>query len=116
MFTFVCTESENYKKPVLMKTALRFEWDSNKNDINIKKHGIDFSDLPKSFTFPMLRKEDKRKDYGEKRWIALVEVYKICIVIVYSIRKDTIRIISARKANKKERKIYHEKTGRNKLG
>lgn len=116
IFTFVSKQSQNSKQNNLNKNNMKLEWDSNKNNSNIEKHGIDFSDLTKAFTLPMLKREDNRQDYGEKRWIALVELHEICIVIVYSVRKNTMRIISARKANKKERKIYHEKIGKNKLG
>jgi uncharacterized protein len=86
-----------------------FEWDESKNKANIEKHGIDFNDVPNIFEFPMVVKEDKRKDYGEKRWIAIGLLFDFIVVVVYTFRKTIIRIISVRLANKKEKETYNEK-------
>lgn len=51
---------------------MRFEWDESKNAENIRKHKIDFADVPAMFAGPMLVKLDDRQDYGEERWIGLV--------------------------------------------
>ena len=91
----------------------KFDWDENKNKQNITKHGIDFKDIPNVFNNPILIKEDKREDYGEKRFIGIGKLLSIEIVIVWTIRKNTIRIISARQANKKERNIYNERNDKN---
>ena len=88
---------------------MKFEWDKNKNEKNIEKHGIDFHDAEEVFNNPMLVKEDKRRDYGEKRYIALGLLRKFVVVVVYTIRVAVIRIISIRKANKKERNTYYER-------
>ena len=48
---------------------MRFEWDETKNEINIRKHGIDFADVEDMFNHPMLTVIDSREDYGEERWI-----------------------------------------------
>jgi len=81
--------------------------------LNLDKHNIDFADVIHLFKNPYLTKEDKRKDYGEKRWIALGIIKNGIIVVVFTFRKHTIRIISARKANKIERSIYHKKFRKN---
>jgi uncharacterized DUF497 family protein len=86
-----------------------FEWDDKKRFLNFEKHKIDFADAIQLFKNPYLTKEDKRKDYGEKRWIALGIIKNGIVVVVFTYIKHTIRIISARKANKIERNIYHEK-------
>ena len=86
-----------------------FEWDDKKRLSNLEKHKINFTDVVQLFKKPYLTKEDKRKDYGEKRWIALGIVNDKIVVAVFTYRKQNIRIISARKANKIERSIYHEK-------
>jgi uncharacterized protein len=49
---------------------VRFEWDEGKNQINIRKHGIDFRDAVDVFDHPVLTAIDQREDYGEDRWIA----------------------------------------------
>ena len=86
-----------------------FEWDDNKNTINIKRHGIDFHDAYLLFENPMLLKVDNRKDYGERRLIGLGLLFEVVVVIVFTKRGDAIRVISIRRANKNERKVYQEK-------
>ncbi|MFL9869657.1 BrnT family toxin [Paraburkholderia fungorum] len=86
---------------------VRFEWDEVKNQINIRKHGIDVRDAVDVFDHPVLTAIDQRDDYGEDRWIALGWMTAIVGVVVYVERStDVIRIISARKATKHEVKRY----------
>jgi hypothetical protein len=85
-----------------------FEWDEGKNDINISKHGIDFNDITDAFNNSMIIREDSRQDYGEDRFIGIGKIMSFEIVIVWTIRDEKIRIISARQANIKERKIYND--------
>jgi len=75
----------------------------------VEKHAIDFKDAKEVFNDPdRINSEDKRKDYGEKRWITIGKMFKAIIVVVYTIR-DATRLISARYANKKERISYESK-------
>ena len=90
-----------------------FEWDENKNISNIKKHGIDFNDSAKIFSNPMVTKVDDRKDYNKKRWIGLGRLGNTIVILAYTKRGKNIRIISIRKANKSERKIYYERIDQN---
>lgn len=72
---------------------MEFEWDENKNKSNQEKHGIDFNDAKDIFNDPnRINSEDNRKDYGEKRWIAIGKVANIFLTVVYTMR-DVIRII-----------------------
>jgi uncharacterized protein len=88
---------------------MRFEWDEAKNDINIRKHGIDFKDVVDMFNHPMLTLVDHREDYGEERWIGIGWLKTLMGVVVYTERKgDLIRIISARKAVKQEVRYYEQ--------
>ena len=87
---------------------MSLEWDQNKNIINIKKHGIDFYDADKIFKNPILTKIDERIDYKEKRWIGIGRLEKVTVVLIFTKRGKKIRIISIRKANKIERRIYNE--------
>ncbi len=90
---------------------MQFEWDESKNAINIRNHNIDFADVPGIFKNAMLIDYDDRYDYGEDRWIGLGLLRSTVVVVVFTEpRKDTIRIISARKANRKEQEEYYEKT------
>jgi uncharacterized protein len=88
---------------------ITFEWDEIKNQTNIKRHGIDFHDAALVFEQPMLISPDDRKDYGERRFVGLGLLFEVVIVIVFTKRGDAVRVISIRRANKNERKIYQEK-------
>jgi len=84
-----------------------FEWDKSKNELNIRKHGLDFADACEIFDSPMLVLPDKRRDYGEERLIGLGKVKGRVVVVAYTHRRaDVIRIISFRKANSREKKRY----------
>lgn len=88
---------------------MKFDWDKNKNAINIQKHGIDFADVVDIFNHPMLTMVDNRADYDEERWIGVGWLKTLIGVVVYTERVgDTIRIISARKATKHEVKRYEQ--------
>ena len=88
---------------------MQFEWDEAKNEANVRKHGIDFADVSVVFLRPILTKLDDRTDYGEDRWITIGLLNSIIAVIVWTERQqDVIRIISARRANKYERKRYED--------
>jgi uncharacterized DUF497 family protein len=88
---------------------MHFEWDEAKNQANIRKHGIDFNDVPDIFQHPILALRDDREDYGEDRWISIGWIKSLMGVVVYAERRgDMIRIISARKATKQEAKYYVE--------
>lgn len=89
----------------------KFEWDDDKCRSNIRKHGIDFKDVPSVFNHPLLTAYDCRADYGEERWIGIGQLRgMVVVVIVFTERdEDIIRIISARKALKHEREAYFEK-------
>jgi len=89
---------------------MKFEWDENKRIANIDKHGIDFVAACLLWQAPMLVVQDDRQDYGETRWIGLGKLEKRIMVVVFTKRIDTVRIISCRKANKREIKYYEEAT------
>ncbi len=88
---------------------MTYEWDETKNRANIRKHGIDFMDVPSMFQHPMVTFLDQRMDYGEERWIGIGILKTIVAVVVFTEPKDgTIRIISARKATTHEERIYRD--------
>ncbi len=87
---------------------MNFEWNEQKNKINILKHGIDFADIQEIFSSPILIKSDNRRDYNEQRWIGLGSLKDIIVVFVFTKRDKNLRVISIRKENKKERNIYNE--------
>ncbi|MFV9507422.1 MAG: BrnT family toxin [Oscillochloridaceae bacterium umkhey_bin13] len=86
---------------------MHFEWDDAKNERNIQHHKLDFADATNVFEGPLLTDRDDRLAYGEDRWVSIGFMNPLVIVVVWTERNgDTIRIISARKANKHERKRY----------
>jgi hypothetical protein len=83
---------------------MQFEWDEVKNLENIRKHEIDFADVPEMFEAPMLIELDDRFDYGEDRWFGIGFLGNGVAVVVWTERQnEVIRIISARRANRYER-------------
>lgn len=86
---------------------MKFEWDENKRRINLRKHRLDFRDAHLVFNNDAFVTEDPHDDYKETRYILQGMLQKYIIIIVFTIHDDdTIRIISMRKANKRERNSY----------
>lgn len=85
-----------------------FEWDENKNSINRSKHKIDFADaIQVFFDERRVARLDDRNDYGEDRYQVIGMSHERILFVVYTERSEnTIRVISARKANKKEQLVY----------
>jgi uncharacterized DUF497 family protein len=92
-----------------MPTLTTFEWDDEKAQANIEKHGISFEQAKTIFNGPVWSWVDKRFSYGEIRLITigLVEETAV-IVVVHTDRNGITRLISARPANRKERRRYDE--------
>lgn len=91
-----------------------FEWDENKGKINISKHGLDFSTAALVFRDQNRLEwfDELHSDY-EDRYITIGEINGIAVVlmVVYTERGDAIRLISARKATKQERRMYYGTQG-----
>lgn len=86
---------------------MRFEWDETKAASNLRKHGVDFDDALRVFLDPgRLVAEDERRDYGEHRFRVLGGVDGRVLLVVYTWRGRVCRLISARKANGRERRRY----------
>lgn len=89
---------------------LDFEWDADKNQANIDKHGIAFDLAIQIFNGDTLTYQDTRFDYDEVRMISIGPLSKrLMISVVHTKRGDKTRIISARHASREERRNYHEK-------
>lgn len=90
---------------------VKFEWDNNKNQINIVKHDISFKDACSIFQDPnILSMLDEKHSTIEERWISLgINKQANILVVVHTERKNNIiRLISARKATPKEQKVYFQ--------
>lgn len=88
----------------------RFEWDSDKDKINQKKHGIPFRKILSVFDDPMfLEKYDENHSFAEDRIIGIGSIENIIVVVVVFTERTRVRIISARLASVNERKGYYER-------
>lgn len=87
---------------------MEFEWDEDKRRGNIARHGVDFVLAAKIFLNPTLEAPDDRENYDEERMIAIGQWEGHCIVVVYTWRGKTRRIISAWKAGKNDREAYYK--------
>jgi uncharacterized protein len=92
---------------------MKYEWDEAKNQKNIAKHGLSFEDAEQVFSGPCVTFEDDRLDYGEERLLTLGLLAGRLVVIAHSPRDEGTRIISMRKGNRREQKIYQERLGTN---
>lgn len=88
---------------------MEFEWDDDKEQINIKKHGIDFSTAALVFgDNNRIEKYDGMHSDDEDRYITIGSIGSMVVVmVVYTERSGAIRIISARIASRREREAYY---------
>jgi uncharacterized DUF497 family protein len=89
---------------------MEYEWDDAKAAANLRKHGAAFAtiedfDWSSAFVVP-----DERFDYGEERWFAIGMIGNRLHSLTFAIRGDRIRMVSLRKAEPRERRLYHEQS------
>ena len=89
---------------------LTFEWDLRKARSNLVKHGVAFEEASTIFGDPLsLTIPDPEHSRGEKRYVTMGRTFNAkLLVVVQTDRGDNIRIISARRASRRERKFYEE--------
>ncbi len=90
---------------------MRFDWDPDKSARNLVERGFDFAFATLIFDAPTLEQTDQRRDYGERRIVAIGRADGIELTLVYTDRVasdgETVRrIISARRSNRVERRAY----------
>ena len=90
---------------------MKCEWDDAKNRSNFAKHGLDFADAELVFAGPCVTFVDNRFDYGEERFVTLGLLAGRLVTIAHAPRGEATRVISIRKANRREQKIYQERLG-----
>ncbi|MEY2985183.1 MAG: hypothetical protein RLZZ568_1800 [Cyanobacteriota bacterium] len=89
---------------------MQFEWNRDKANSNLKKHGVSFNEAstvfsdPLSVTFP-----DPDHSYGEERYVIIgVSSANRILIVSHSDRVDRVRIISAREATRNEQRFYED--------
>ena len=86
---------------------MEFEWDDTKSNDCFKHRGFDFAYAIRAFLDPSrIVERDRRWDYGEDRYRLLGAIERRVFVLIYTMRSSAIRIISARKASRKEVREY----------
>jgi uncharacterized protein len=88
-----------------------FEWDDAKAEENYRKHGVTFDEAAYALSDPMcLEEPDERFDYGEERYFAVAMGAKLLLAIVYTVRGEACRVISAREATRHEQRNYYSQS------
>ena len=92
-------------------THLSFTWDERKNRQNQKKHGVSFDEAQSVFFDDQAREFfDPEHSEDEERFLLIGRSYRLRVLLIchcFRERKGVIRIISVRRATKKERAVYH---------
>ena len=85
---------------------MRIEFDEAKRSETFKARGLDMARAADVFADATLTVEDDRQDYGEVRYITIGFLDEVMVVLVWTRRATAHRIISMRKANERERRLY----------
>jgi uncharacterized DUF497 family protein len=94
--------------------SIRFEWDEPKNLSNQRKHGLSFEEAAQVFRDPMQVSFQDRIENGEERWQTLGLVRGVLLLMAaHTLREEgqastVVRIISARRATRQERRLYED--------
>ncbi|HMB99673.1 MAG TPA: BrnT family toxin [Flavobacteriaceae bacterium] len=87
-----------------------FQWDKGNSEKNWKKHNVTQNECEQVFfNIPLMISDDMEHSDKEKRWFLLGQTDSSRLLfLVFTIRKNLIRVISARDMNKKEKDVYYE--------
>ena len=87
---------------------VEFEWDDEKAESNLEKHGVGFEDGATIFNDPLIATiQDPDHSANEERYVSIgISVLGDLLVVVHTERGERIRLVSCRKANNAERKAY----------
>jgi len=95
-----------------MARETRFEWDKRKAELNRRKHGIRFETAALVFEDRYICTEASGDEHGEVRWPSAGEVRGSLVIVTHTTREEgdieVVRIISARRATRRERRDYEE--------
>jgi uncharacterized protein len=89
---------------------MKIEWDPRKAELNLKKHGVAFEEAATALSDPMAITGDDpdHSDYEDRYITFRVSAMNRLLLVSHAEEGETIRVISARKASKGERKLYEE--------
>ena len=89
--------------------SYKYEWDPEKASANLAKHGVTFEAVTGFEWSDALVEEDRRFDYEERRFYALAKVEGRLHAMIFTRRGQSVRVISFRKANDRERRRYEKR-------
>ena len=89
-----------------MSSSIKFKWDENKRRGNIKKHGIGFVDAIEVFSDPSAYTGLSPRTISEHRYVMVGLMKGALVAVIFTLRGDATRIISARPARRTERNTY----------
>jgi uncharacterized protein len=92
----------------LYAIGMGYEYDDEKSARTLRERGIDFEFAARLFDGDFIEYEDQRAAYGETRHVAIGPIDHMLFAVVYSWRGARRRIISARRASRRERRAYHQ--------
>lgn len=87
---------------------MKLEWDETKRLANIRKHGFDFVGCGAVFAGDAVTIPDNRFDYLERRFVTFGLLLDRVVAVIHTETVDTIRIISIRKATRREQALYFQ--------
>jgi uncharacterized protein len=90
---------------------MRIEYDPIKREVTLESRGLDMADAILIFEGRTLTRQDKRNDYGEKRFITVGFLADRMVILVWTRRGTARRIISLRKANDREERDFTARMG-----
>jgi uncharacterized protein len=96
----------------MYNSSMQYDWDETKRLTNLADHGLDFAFAAHVFDGLTFTFEDDRFDYNERRFVSLGLLHGTVVSIVHTENEHEIRIISFRKATRREIKIYREEINR----
>jgi uncharacterized DUF497 family protein len=87
---------------------MEIEWDSEKATSNLQKHGVSFEEASTALLDPLALAQEDATSEGEPRWVLIgMSARARLLTVIYTLRRpDRIRLISARKATRKEANYY----------
>ena len=91
---------------------MKVTFNLQKRSDTLRHRGLDMAEAGQVFHGPSISIEDDRRDYGEKRWITVGYLATRMVVLVWTEREGSRRIISMRKANDREQALYGPRLGR----
>jgi uncharacterized DUF497 family protein len=83
-----------------------YTWDEDKRKSNLRKHGLDFADAPAVLEADAYSTEDRSLQYSERRYNAIGSCHNAVVSITYTEHNDEIRIISFRRASRRETRDF----------